>query len=278
MIIKVNGGLSILTAFINGHGSAVSINLPMYTEINESDIDYFENKEINGTVNFIRKKYNINKNYNIKIKSEIPMAMGLKSSSAMTLSLIYGIIKMNGINIHERDLLRITAKASIYNKTSITGAMDDIASCYYGGLCITDNNKNKLLARNKIKDNYLLIAYNDNIRKTYDYKNYDFTVYRKFYKNIEKLLNENFVYEAMVLNGYLFNMIFGYNSDVINYFLKNRAAYAGQSGKGPAFFSIYNSWKDMDYAYNNFKFDNYKLIKSRFNNEGINIMNNGNQD
>ena len=276
MIIKVNGGLSILTAFINGHGSAISIDLPMYTYIDRSDKDCFENNEIADTVNFIRKKYNINDKYNIKIKSEIPAAMGLKSSSAMTLSIIYGIISMNNININEKDLLKIAAKASIYNRTSITGAIDDIASCYYGGLCITDNNKNKLLTRSKIKDNYLLIAYNDDIRKTYDYKNYDFTIYKKFYKNIEQLLNDNFIYEAMVLNGYLFGTIFGYNNDLINYFLKNGSIYAGQSGKGPAFFSVYSSLKDREIAYNNFRMDNYKLIKSRFNNDGINIIDNGN--
>lgn len=275
MIIKVNGGLSILTAFINGHGSAISIDLPMYTHINESDNDYFESNEIKDTVDFIREKYNINKKYNIKIESEIPVAMGLKSSSAMTLSIIYGIIKDNNININEKDLLKYTAKASIYNKTSITGAIDDISSCYYGGLCITDNIKNKVLSRIKMKSNYLLIAYNNNIRKTYDYKNYNFKIYKKFYKSIEKLLNENFVYEAMVLNGYLFGSIFGYDNNIINYFLKNGAIYAGQSGKGPAIFSIYNSLNDMNYAYDNFKSNNYKLIKSRFNNDGINIISNG---
>ncbi len=39
MIVKTNGGLSVISAFVDGIGSAISLDLPMYTTVIESDSD-----------------------------------------------------------------------------------------------------------------------------------------------------------------------------------------------------------------------------------------------
>ena len=59
MIIKTNGGLSVLSAFVNGYGAAISIALPMYTEIKKSGEDIFPTPEMADTVNFLRNRFSI---------------------------------------------------------------------------------------------------------------------------------------------------------------------------------------------------------------------------
>ena len=272
MIIKTNGGLSVLSAFVDGIGSAVSIDMPMYTHINKSEYDIMDNNVIQNTVNIFRSRYSINHHYEIKIDSNIPEAMGLKSSSAMTLSIIYGLLKLNSIDISDDEILRLSAEVSMENKTSITGAMDDLSSCFYGGLAITDNSNFHLLHRNKLEKYNIIVAYSNAYKKTYDIRNINFRAYIKYQKRLELLLNGNNIFETMVLNGYLFASIFNYNMDIINYFLSSGAIFSGFSGKGPAVFAIFESESDMLSCFKNFKFNDYRIIKSSINNDGINII------
>ncbi len=272
MIIKTNGGLSVLSAFVDGIGSAVSIDMPMYTHINKSEYDMMDNEVIRNTVNIFRSRFNINHHYEIKIDSRIPEAMGLKSSSAMTLSIIYGLLKLNSINIDDNEILKISAEISMENKTSITGAMDDLSSCFYGVLAITDNSNFHLLHRNKLEKYNIIVAYSNAYKKTYDIRNINFRAYIKYQKRLELLLNGNNIFETMVLNGYLFASLFNYNMNIINFFLNSGAIFSGFSGKGPAIFAIFDSERDMLRSFNNFKFKDYNIIKSSINNDGINII------
>ncbi|MEM0139044.1 MAG: shikimate kinase [Ferroplasma sp.] len=271
MIIKANGGISVISAFSNGTGAAASIELPMLTYLYEAHKDEFNSKPVKDTVDFIRNIYSISNNYKIVIRSSIPPARGLKSSSAMTLSIVYGILKINGINASDEDILKLSAEASIYNKTSITGAIDDLSSSYYGGLCVTDNIHNKLISRSKMDDYYVLIGYGKNRRKTYGLNVNNLSKYAQFYMHLEALLSSGFVYETMMLNGYIFESKIGGNRKLVNYMFSHGAIYAGQSGKGPAIFGIFNDIETMENAFGKFNINSHILIKSRFNNNGIDI-------
>ncbi|KQB35462.1 MULTISPECIES: shikimate kinase [Acidiplasma] len=273
MIVKTNGGLSVISAFVDGIGSAISLDLPMYTTVIESDSDKIGDQKILETLEIIRNKYSINKKYSVEIKSQIPQSVGLKSSSAMTLSLLYAILRLNRIYLKEDELLRSAAEISLKNKTSITGALDDISMCYYGGLTVTDNFDFRLIRRIKIENTPVIIAYPKFYhRSTYDMKDIDFKKYKKYIQKLELLLNSKYVYETMVLNGYLFGSLFGYDPEIINYFLGSGAIFSGISGKGPAVFAIYEDNEDRDNAASKFSYQNYNIIKSRINNDGINII------
>jgi len=269
MIIKTNGGLSVLSAFVNGYGAAASIELPMNTEIKAKDEDVFPTLEIASTVNFLRERFALKEKYSINIQSRIPMGMGLKSSSAMTLSLVYGILKMNNIDKSSLEVLKIASEASIYNKTSITGALDDLSIAYFGGFCFTNNSKNQIISKQKLENKYIILELNDGKKWTYEMKSTDFSGYRNYYDSILELLKNGHIYESMMLNGYIFSD--GSENNIVKRMLGTGAIYAGMSGKGPAVFGIYETEKSMESSFKELSSDGYRLIKSRFNNYGINI-------
>jgi shikimate kinase len=269
MIVKTNGGISVLSAFINGYGAAASIDLPMYTEILAKESDFFPTPEIKDTVDFIRTKYSLPGRYSIDIKSRIPMGMGLKSSSAMTLSIIYGILKINGIDFTYHDIIKIGSEASIHNRTSITGATDDLSIAYFGGFCFTNNRKNIIISRKDLEERYILLYPGNATRETYSMKAIDFSGYVNFYDRLKNLLDMGLIYETMMLNGYIFDD--GTDNIIIKKMLGNGASYAGRSGKGPAVFGIYETKSSMEESFDDLVSAGYSIIKSRFNNQGINI-------
>jgi shikimate kinase len=270
MIIKTSGGISILSAFVNGFGAAVAIDLPMFTEINFSEIDNFHNNAIGDTVNFMRNKYSLEGKYSINIRSDIPQGMGLKSSSAMALSIVYGILKLNNIHAESEEMLKMAAEASIINKTSITGAIDDLSMAYYGGFCFTNNKENVVISRHRVEEKYIILETGMEKIETYNIRNMDFSGYKNYYSKILKLLENGNIYESMMLNGLAFSD--GRDMPVINMMLSTGAIYAGRSGKGPAIIGIYDDDLCMENSFKELMKCGYKVIKSRFNNSGINIL------
>lgn len=269
MIIKTNGGLSVLSAFVNGYGAAISIALPMYTEIKKSGEDIFPTPEIADTVNFLRNRFSIQDKYSININSQIPMGMGLKSSSAMTLSLIYGIFKINHMDIAPQEVLKIASEASIHNKTSVTGAIDDLSIAYYGGFCFTDNSSNRIISKQQVEEKYIILELQDRMALTYDMRNMDFSGYRNYYGRLLDLVKNGRILESMMLNGYIFSD--GTETQIVKKMLGTGAIYAGRSGKGPAIFGIYETESSMESSFKQLTSEGYNVIRSRFNNYGINI-------
>ncbi|MCL4349301.1 shikimate kinase [Ferroplasma acidiphilum] len=269
MIIKTNGGLSVLSAFVNGYGAAISIDLPMYTEIKKSGEDIFPTPEMADTVNFLRNRFSIHDKYSININSQIPMGMGLKSSSAMTLSLIYGIFKINHMDIAPQEVLKIASETSIHNKTSVTGAIDDLSIAYYGGFCFTDNSSNRIISKQQIEEKYIILELQDRMALTYDMRNRDFSGYKNYYGRLLELVKDGHIFESMMLNGYIFSD--GTETGIVKKMLGTGAIYAGRSGKGPAIFGIYETESSMESSFKQLTSEGYNVIRSRFNNYGINI-------
>ncbi len=269
MIVEANGGISVLSAFVNGHGAAAALKLPMQTEITAADQDSFPSPEVGKLVDYIRTLYKISGNYSISVRSEIPPGRGLKSSSALAISVIFGLLKMNSINFTDGEILRSAARASIYNDTSVTGAMDDLAMSYYGGYCLTDNREFRLLSRQELEENFVLICTDKDTVESINLKNVDFSPYINFYNRLEDNLKAGIVYETMVLNGLIFDD--GNDSETVKTMLATGAFLAGRSGKGPAIFGLYKSEDQINNASKILLSEGYNIIKSRFNNEGIHI-------
>ncbi|WP_084272456.1 shikimate kinase [Picrophilus oshimae] len=266
--ITANGGLSVLSAFANGHGAAFSIDLPMSIKIKKSGYDLFPNESVQKTVEFIKRRFDINDNFTIQIKSRIPQANGLKSSSAMTLSVVFGILKIENIKLNEIDILRFAAKASIYNKTSITGALDDLCSVYYGGFCHTDNKNMRIIKKYHIDYVPIVIAYSMRGRQTVNIDPEGLKNLSRKADAIENLIKHGMIFDAMEMNGNLYSSIFGSDYDLISYFLNKGASYSSQSGKGPAVYAIFNNNMLRKRAIDDFNF-NYNIIKTHPSNRGI---------
>ncbi|MCL5803429.1 MAG: shikimate kinase [Thermoplasmataceae archaeon] len=249
--VTVNGGLSVLSAFFNGKGAAVTIDLPMMTTVARSRRSVLSNA-VSKTLEFMDRRYGTGMDYSVTTRSRIPMENGLKSSSAMTLSVIYGITQLNDLNLEEHELLKTAAEASVYNGTSITGALDDLCACYYGGFCHTDNTTMEMLERRDVESDPVLVAYSLNGRKSRDIDLSTFAIYRKRSAEIQRLIERGDIYGAMVYNGTLISAINGGDMEKVSYFLRHGATHSSQSGKGPAIFAIFADMDELNNAYSEF--------------------------
>lgn len=268
--VTVNGGLSVMSAFFNGKGAAVAIDLPMVTTVARTGKPDL-NPVVSKTLEFMDRRYRTGKGYSVSIKSMIPMENGMKSSSAMTLSIIYAIDRINELHMEEEDLLRSAAEASIYNGTSVTGALDDICACYFGGFCHTDNTAMEIIERREVDNDPVLIAYSLNGRKSGDVDISSFALYRKRSAEIERHIQKGDIYGAMVYNGTIISAVNGTHMDKVSYFLKHGATHSSQNGKGPAVFAIFADLDEMEEAYRDFTdlSKGWGIIKSCFSNKGL---------
>ena len=259
-----------MSAFFNGKGAAVAIDLPMVTTVARTGKPDL-NPVVSKTLEFMDRRYRTGKGYSVSIKSMIPMENGMKSSSAMTLSIIFAISRINELHMEEEDLLRTAAEASIYNGTSITGALDDICACYFGGFCHTDNTAMEIIERREVDNDPVLIAYSLNGRKSGDVDISSFAMYRKRSAEIERHIQRGDIYGAMVYNGTIISAVNGTHMDKVSYFLKHGATHSSQNGKGPAVFAIFADLDEMEEAYRDFTdlSKGWGIIKSCFSNKGL---------
>lgn len=241
--VRCNGGISALSAFFNGFGSAISVNLPM--ELNLSVMGGGETTRprgtISSTIGLLKKRFGVKGSFSASVTKAIPQSRGLKSSSALTLSLTAAFLKLNSIEMNDKELLSLAADISIENGTSSTGAYDDLCSAFYGGICITDNRARKLILRREVPEKRVVIAYSSSTRSSASVNLSEMNRYSTHADVILDLVKSGLYYEAMTLNGNLMGVIHGQNSYLIRHFLSTGASYSSQCGKGPAVFAVFDS-------------------------------------
>lgn len=258
------GGISVLSAFSTGIGASAGIDLPLtvYMEKGESN----ERPEILPTLDFLNEKFGKGTDFHVEIDSWIPSAMGLKSSSAFTLGLVLAYSDINGIEMTELEAIELSAEASIVNGTSITGAMDDLCASYYGGICMTDNTARKIIFRKEIDERPVLVMFSEKKIRTGNLKNKDFSTLSTASEGMANMIQEGHIFETMCLNGFLYGSILGADCEMIGRLYESGAIYAGQSGKGPALFSVFSTFEDAELAKEELKSDSYRGIVTAFSN------------
>lgn len=271
--VSCNGGISALSAFFNGYGSALAISVPLEISVTFSEKpEKNDNSLVKSTFDILRERFEVKEHFSIWFKSSIPAARGLKSSSALTLSLAAAFMKLNSITMGEDEFLRMCAEISIENGSSSTGAFDDLAACYYGGVCLTDNTENKLIFRKSLRKDPVVIAYGGKKRASGRVDLAEMEKYSRHADVIHSLIRERRYYEAMVMNGNLLGVIYGQSSELIKHFLESGASYAGQCGKGPAVFGIFSSENEAHEAYESSRsIKGISARKTSFSNRGMRV-------
>lgn len=248
--VTCNGGISALSAFFNGKGCSVALDLPMELVMSEVEAPFTRNERaVEKTLDILRERFGVKQSYNVIVQKGIPRGKGLKSSSVMTLSVALAFLRLNGQTMRDEELLGMCADLSIRNKTSLTGAYDDLCSSYYGGVCLTDNGKRELIMRDRITDDEVLLAYPRSGRRSASVNSQEMKKYSKHAERIFELVKNGLYYEAMSLNGTILGNILGQYPEITRYFLSTGAIYSSQCGKGPAIFGIYDTIEGSDAAY-----------------------------
>ena len=81
----------------------------------------------------------------LAVRSEIPVARGLKSSSAVASAIVVAVARAAGVEVPTLEIARLSAEIGRASGVSATGAFDDALAGLRPGFCLTDNREDRLL-------------------------------------------------------------------------------------------------------------------------------------
>ncbi len=105
---------------------------------------------IERCVELVLANYGDGQGASVKTESEVPMAAGLKSSSAAANAVVLATLDALDCVVSREDAARLGVRAAREIGVTVTGAFDDASASMLGGLTITDNTSDELLAHEEV--------------------------------------------------------------------------------------------------------------------------------
>lgn len=171
--------------------------------------------------------------------SNIPIAKGLKSSSAAANAISLATVAALGVEAHDEEVVKMGVEASLKAGVTITGAYDDACASYFGGIVVTDNLARKILVRDTAPEDLKVLIYAPHS------KTYTSSVDKETIGKLSPLVEEAFrlaqgkdFWKAMTMNGLIYSMALEESSKPVLGALRMGALGAGLSGTGPAIAAI----------------------------------------
>lgn len=107
---------------------------------------------IERCVELVTEEFGEGRGGTVRTESDVPMASGLKSSSAAANATVLATLDALGVDSVDREsacLLGVKAARDV--GVTVTGAFDDASASMLGGVTVTDNDRDELLTRDEIE-------------------------------------------------------------------------------------------------------------------------------
>jgi shikimate kinase len=251
------GAITIVNAISTGRGSALGIDLWTHANVDLNDSPRMINVHIKSdpsesselthkVVAKVLQRFKVDDRYgaDVEVDSNIPIARGLKSSSAASNAIALATVGALGKKLHDLEIVKLGVRAAIEAGVTITGAFDDACASYFGNLVVTDNRKLRIEKKYNIKKRYKILVHVPEL------KSYTINSNVEKMKKIAPLIRLAYqqglrgdYWDAMCLNGYVHSTLLGYDTSIAMKALSSGAVAAGLSGKGPAVAAIVPSNK-----------------------------------
>jgi shikimate kinase len=236
----MHGAISIVNAIATGNGSSLGISLRATAEVELGrgrGIRFLtgrnEDRLVNNIVRNTMPKEMIENNVIIiRVKSEIPIGYGLKSSSAVSNAVALACSSLAKDSIDDNAVLDAAVRASLDAGVSMTGAYDDATACYFGGFTVTDNYSRRLIRREPAPDNLHAVIFlprntpRGDVRKLRSLSD--------LFTDAFRLAEAGEYWKAMKLNGVLASAALSSRYAPVMAALERGALAAGISGNGPS--------------------------------------------
>lgn len=95
----------------------------------------------------------------LRVDSEIPVAKGLKSSSAVSTATIQSVYRALGIDLPPQEVAALAAAVGRETGLSATGAFDDALAGLVSGFVVTDNREDKVLLRAPVDPEWTAVVH-----------------------------------------------------------------------------------------------------------------------
>jgi shikimate kinase len=243
-----HGAATIINAIATGKGAAIGVDLWTKAAVSLTDeaghvavsirSDSSENPVLaQKTVECILKHFSLENEYGVKVEttSNIPVARGLKSSSAAANAIALATTAALERSLDDVDLVKLGVDGALDAKVTITGAFDDACASFFGGIVITDNMERTIIKRFELAEAPAVLFYVPP-KKTYTVGS-DVKRMRGMASAVKiaynEALNGNY-WAALTLNGLIFSSTLGYDPSPAVDALTAGAVASGLSGTGPA--------------------------------------------
>ncbi|MDD2339742.1 MAG: shikimate kinase [Methanosarcina sp.] len=243
-----SGAGTIINAIATWKGAAFGIDLKTFAKVElsegETGISGFIKEMPEGDARLIERSVEITlERFGLELggtvitRSEIPLAGGLKSSSAAANASVLATLRAIGETLPPLEIVRLGVKAAKEVGITITGAFDDACASFFGGIVITDNQEMELLRREEFDSKVLIFA---PAKKTFSA---DTDVKRSRliapYVEIayELALKGNYE-QAMTLNGFLYCGALGFSTEPMLRALECEVKGVSLSGTGPSYAAL----------------------------------------
>lgn len=274
---NMHGAVSIVNAIATGNGSSLGISLSAtaHVELERGHGVRFltgknEDRLINNIIRNSLPKAVIDENMiTVKVRSEIPIGFGLKSSSAVSNAVALACSGLAAKEVDDFAVLDAAVRSSLDAKVSVTGAYDDATACYFGGFTVTDNYSRRLIKKEPAPENlYAIIFLPRNIPRGDISKLSNLS---GLFSDAFKLAEAGEYWKAMTLNGVLAAAALSSSYNPIMAALEHGALGAGISGNGPSVAAVAYEDEVQEIKSALSKFDG-RIIASKINNQKANVV------
>ncbi|AXR77533.1 shikimate kinase [Natrarchaeobaculum sulfurireducens] len=191
----------------------------------------------------------------IQTESEVPMASGLKSSSAAANATVLATLDALEVvdSVDRIDACRLGVRAARDAGVTVTGAFDDASASMLGGITVTDNATDELLARDE-RDWYALVYTPPEQSFSADADVSACERIAPMADLVEELALEGRYGEAMTVNGFAFAGALGFSTAPMLEVMPDVEGVS-LSGTGPSYVAVgeeetleavRNRWADRD--------------------------------
>lgn len=270
------GAATILNAVASWKGSAFGIGLKTtaLVELNKSDkilgdIPGIDDNLVVRCVELVLEKFGLEYGGLVSTWSDIPVASGLKSSSTAANAAVLAALNAIGEEMDLIDAAKIGVAAAREVGVTITGALDDALASMLGGVVITDNREMKLLKRDKLESEVLLLI----PEKRLFSKDTDVKRSRLIAPLADlafDLAMKGDYGRAMTLNGFIFCGALNFSPDPLLVALEFGALGTSLSGTGPSYAALIDQEKiaALESAWRNL---GGRVIRTKVNNKSASI-------
>lgn len=286
--VRSPGSATIINAISTGCGSAFGIQLYVNAKVHlkaGNKIRCTSDQDVDTTLmeicaKNVLDKYPITTGVKIHTESNLPVASGLSSSSAVsnavTMALNTALVEEYGISspekrLDEKDLLNLAVDSSLEAGVTITGAYDDASASFYGGISVTNNFQREIIQKEKWNGQNILIYMPDKKSPTAEADVARMKLLAPWVKLAFREVLKGNIHHALTLNGLLYCSALHFNPDIALDALEAGAIAAGLSGTGPSFVAITDD-ENLSMVEN--AWDSYpgRVIPTKVDNQGTQVI------
>ncbi len=282
MKIKSPGSATIINAMATGFGSAFGIDLDITCQAKTQNDSITCSNDVGASNTLMElcakrtfEKYGISSEefgLNIRTKSDIPMASGLSSSSALSNGVVAITSKIiaeefNLTPLDDLEIINLAVDISLEAKVTITGSFDDATASYFGGVVVTDNINRKFIIKEEMKE-YPVLVYMPNFCSKSGSANVNrIRTLTPLIDVAFKMAKSGDYLKALNLNGLIHANTLGFDSNIAIDALESGALASGLSGSGSSFVAICedNLVDDVKQVWSSYE---GQVIETKVNNVG----------